>query len=1330
MVRTLQATSRLAANRISAARISRISPTMRTGIIQRGRIQAKEQQKIVNEAEANRIISSINSGKIQNLNQIPLRFRSIINISQSDLNQINNYHAARKDADLWSEAFRQAESAVSRNRPLIIAFSSNPYAKTAYKQLRSQYSAYQDRKKGIIDIKSGKIANVKIIGNRIIDLDTKKPITLAKVTAKDFVQTLQKDLPVGEKIIYDKNYNVIGLESSALKKSIKLDKEGVNFYNKAIQKQPAKFDIISAMKPFSAKKWFASNTINNNINKAISIINPKNISGSGSFTRLIDVGNKMMQTFTFKYLNGEVISIKETGEKKTQTKEFKEEELERNKIVLPTGIRARTVAQIKKEREKINKEIWKAKINLSTNKNLNITQYYQNIAQWAGGTIAKTIIDSGFGIIDLSVALYNNPEATLSALPAALLTTIEMDLRRATSGDPFKMGDVFLEYYTFIKIGQVAGKITRLTKADKFFLGISKKLSPEYLNKLVSKNITPPISLRRAVRKTSLGLKIDKAFTIALKNTATVKQFKNYSLKVKKAQNLTNIKLRIIERKIKTVKGKVEIKVTKIQIKREYSQSLKRAKKSRKAALKKWKELSLNSPDYKNALKDVEALTDFISSVSATEFLIKYMKKGGKITTKQSKEFIEAVKKYYRKQLEATPGRKRLIELSKQDRFSSVKLIKQGKIASAKTLFNQIVKRLNKLKVVRKLNDFLNIILTGKRVVFRAIKTPGRIIKKGIKKKIRKYKNKKELQEIIKKGKKFRERYKGKKWKTQRFGNDDYLQLLEFSEEFTKTTATIKARSFIREWKKGGKKIGLGQEKQFIQNAREAALKQFKKTIEYRRLREVVRLNKPYFIELRKIGKLESATKIARKLRSKINRFSIPKRIQTLIRKGKAIKRKLSPKRIGERVRKKIDIRKRRIEGRKSIKYRMEKARPIREVTFRQLEKSSTIGQMNNFVDRLFIEIYKKQKVTMTPFNYKKIKVLLKKRLKRAIKNNDKKELLEFKKAVRVLIRNMKRPSNKPTVKIKPIVKRTRGKPKPKPKRVRTIKDFEIETPSGSYVEIRDGDTILLQEVKYATKEAQVKVEAKVEAVVKVDADLKPLAKYMTFSLAAQALAVMAKPMYKTLDLVKEADLIMVLEKDKMDYRVLTALDSALKYDVKADILAAIKAKTIPVRPRTITKLRPKEKKKKPIRIRLKPRKKITKKKKKALGYNVYIKKRKNFVKYNTKPLSLTDAKDIMSYVLDNTLARTGKIVPVGSVPSLGVIPAKASGYYRKNSKKFRVYKKKLGKRIILQFMWIEKIKYSLDSKREKKQIKKIRRKKRKPKLLKIKKTRKRKVKR
>jgi len=118
---------------------------------------------------------------------------------------------------------------------------------------------------------------------------------------------------------------------------------------------------------------------------------------------------------------------------------------------------------------------------------------------------------------------------------------------------------------------------------------------------------------------------------------------------------------------------------------------------------------------------------------------------------------------------------------------------------------------------------------------------------------------------------------------------------------------------------------------------------------------------------------------------------------------------------------------------------------------------------------------------------------------------------------------------------------------------------------------------------------------------------------------------------------------------------------------------------------------------------------KITKRKQ---GYDVYARplKRKGakkipkLIKINKVPISKQRAEDLRNYIIDTSLARTGKIKPSGKMqkPRLKV----PSSYGSKTKYKFRTYKIRKKKRVPLKkHKVIEKRKRLLDTPQEKKQI-------------------------
>ncbi len=154
--------------------------------------------------------------------------------------------------------------------------------------------------------------------------------------------------------------------------------------------------------------------------------------------------------------------------------------------------------------------------------------------------------------------------------------------------------------------------------------------------------------------------------------------------------------------------------------------------------------------------------------------------------------------------------------------------------------------------------------------------------------------------------------------------------------------------------------------------------------------------------------------------------------------------------------------------------------------------------------------------------------------------------------------------------------------------------------------------------------------------------------------------------------------------------------------------------KPTPTTPRRPTPRRPV---KPPIRPPIiPPRLKKVKKKvplvKRKQGYSVYVrplkkkgqKKIPKLIKINKVPLSKVRAEDLRNYIIDTSLARTGKIKPSGKMqkPRLKV----PSSYSSKTKYKFRKHKIRKKKRIPLKKgKVIEKRKRLLDTPQEKKQI-------------------------
>lgn len=92
----------------------------------------------------------------------------------------------------------------------------------------------------------------------------------------------------------------------------------------------------------------------------------------------------------------------------------------------------------------------------------------------------------------------------------------------------------------------------------------------------------------------------------------------------------------------------------------------------------------------------------------------------------------------------------------------------------------------------------------------------------------------------------------------------------------------------------------------------------------------------------------------------------------------------------------------------------------------------------------------------------------------------------------------------------------------------------------------------------------------------------------------------------------------------------------------------------------------------------------------KKTGYLIFEKRAGKYYKVKSKPLSKKDAKDKLAYRIDNKISRTARLIPV-KVKSLGSIPRREKGYFRKYKKNLRNYRIVKGKKVKTPLTWIEK---------------------------------------
>ena len=113
---------------------------------------------------------------------------------------------------------------------------------------------------------------------------------------------------------------------------------------------------------------------------------------------------------------------------------------------------------------------------------------------------------------------------------------------------------------------------------------------------------------------------------------------------------------------------------------------------------------------------------------------------------------------------------------------------------------------------------------------------------------------------------------------------------------------------------------------------------------------------------------------------------------------------------------------------------------------------------------------------------------------------------------------------------------------------------------------------------------------------------------------------------------------------------------------------------------------------------KLKPGKVSKKKPKKPTPvFDIFGKKGKKFVKISKKPLTREDAKSRGLFAIDNTVAKTFKIVPTGRSKKPARLRRAEQNYFKKFGNKVRAVKIRKGKKFALKDKFIEKRRYGID---------------------------------
>jgi len=438
------------------------------------RLEEQERKKL------NSIIKDIESGKVKSLSQIPTKYQEIIGVTQENLNAIQNYYKARKQADLWDSAFKLADEVLSSRNPSAIfriGFSSNPYAREAYRLRKYELKAYKERKNIIKDIREGKITDVGIRNGRIVNTKTGVPITPSKASRKQIADLIQKDLPKGEKLILDRNYNIKGIDSKRFQQSIPYTKRAIERYSDLLDK--TKFldreDIIEQGMSIGVPE--AKTTIGK-VGRGITSFAVKGDSILNNFREKVQ--NKLktfgvpinkidnIQTRFFTKIKNDLDKVGLGGRDFEEYKKWMERR--RDKLIKKYN----RISKDRKEQIALYGELIRenpgvsdAELRRYIDSRLNIKsrgkkflQTMEILGEIIAYKAATTLIDLGIATPILLKQIAKNPLTTLALLPPAVWQGLKSDFKTLKTGDGIAVSELIVEYYTLGKVFNLLGKTT------------------------------------------------------------------------------------------------------------------------------------------------------------------------------------------------------------------------------------------------------------------------------------------------------------------------------------------------------------------------------------------------------------------------------------------------------------------------------------------------------------------------------------------------------------------------------------------------------------------------------------------------------------------------------------------------------------------------------------------------------------------------------------------------------------------------------------------------------------------------------------------------------
>ena len=723
--------------------------------------------------------------------------------------------------------------------------------------------------------------------------------------------------------------------------------------------------------------------------------------------------------------------------------------------------------------------------------------------------------------------------------------------------------------------------------------------------------------------------------------------------------------------------------------------------------------LVVGSDDYAKAVNFAETFSDNIANAQAKLSINKLKAKGIKLGLGKEEQIISLFRKNARNKLKNITEFKKLQNIAKLTKPTSIKLRKIGKIQAAKTLFNKSKLKIKNTKLANNIKSSVEKIYGKSKKIKGRVRSSMKKVELSQAKELRKFMNAAEYSRQLRAAKKIRRLSRKKNIRNINVGTDEYIKAVAFIENLSDDISILKAKIFIKKIKATGKKFTIGQEDNFIMRVKKYTRSQLEKNTDFKKLQNIARLTKPTTIKLRKIGKIQSAKILFNKLKNKTIKIPVPKRLETLLRKvGKGgkrtirkIKKSTSPRRIRKNIAKAKIRRKNISDFKKTNRYRMEKSRTVRKVTLKQLQRSKNIGDTRKIIDNLFDEISRRRKIDITSLKYRQFKNSIKKRISNAIRKGDRVEIEKFKLSIKKTLQELNRNDKQPSVRVY-----EKGSVS---KKVRTINDFKPDSPSGKYVEINRGGQVQIQIQKpkpEINRGGQVQIQIQkpkiyiIESVSKKSMNFNSLLDFLSSSSAASSGIIIRNS--RQLSRNKSSN------RQKSGFSVKSAQDKkTLQANKRSSASKTIVTQKIKEKIKPISKTKVIQRNKnKNIKIKFSKQFKRKTLSKKVPTYFVVEKVRGKFKKLYPNRLTKMTATDYATYSIDNKLSKTAFLIPMGSARIIAQPPKNIQGYFSKNRIKVRPYKIRYGKKKQLVNGFIEKRKYFQDTTGERQQSSRLRR--------------------